>query len=56
MGDGVLLSETAFPKDGKEVDEKEKKEKKENRVLCGWLGGNLSKVDPKSHEDCRHGS
>ena len=44
MGDGVLLSETAFPKDGKEVDEKKKKEK---RVLCGWLGGKHSKVDRK---------
>ena len=50
MGDGVLLSETAFPKDGKEVDGK-----KEKRVLCGWLGGKHSKVDLKSQEDPRHG-
>ena len=42
MEDGVLLSETAFPKDGKE-----KEKRKGIRVLCGWLGGNHSKVDQK---------
>ena len=45
MEDGVLLSETAFPKDGKEVDGK-----KEKRVLCGWLGGKHSKVDLKARK------
>ena len=39
MGDGVLISETAFPKDGKEVDVKEKKRRKKKLECCagGWV-------------------
>ena len=50
MGDGVLLSETAFPKDGKELDGKKRKESAVRVV--GWK---TQQSRPKSREDPRHG-